>query len=167
MPGLWQRFILQEPEMATTMNTPLNRSSFTCPISNMLKVASAKWTVEILRECAIRPTRTRQFLRRIPGLSMKCLQERLKELESFGMLDRLEYQENVPRVEHRITERGRRLMKVLVALKELADEISPSGCDCPFESLAFGGCDAGSFCPLSREDSFRSPRNTPAVCEND
>jgi DNA-binding HxlR family transcriptional regulator len=62
-----------------------------CPISRLLEIISAKWTVEILREISIAPTRTRQFLRLIPGLSMKSLQFRLKELEKFGLLERIEY----------------------------------------------------------------------------
>jgi Predicted transcriptional regulators len=97
---------------------------------------------------------------------MKCLQERLKELESFGMINRIEYKENLPRVEHTSTERGRRLMKIFVAIKALADEISPCGCNCPFESLAFGGCDAGSSCPLSGQDGLRS-QNISVPCENE
>jgi len=117
----------------------------------MLRVASAKWTVEILRECLIQPTRTRQFLARIPGLSMKCLQERLKELEALKLIDRIKYPDKLPKVEHRITERGRRLLKILAALKELEDEITPSVCTCPIESLAFGAHDDDASCPLRKE----------------
>lgn len=104
-----------------------------CPIIAILDLISAKWTVEVLRELSIQPTRTRQFLRRIPGLSMKCLVERLKELESNGMLVRIEYDEKVLHVEYAITERGRKLFAIMVSLKELASEFMDVTCKCPME----------------------------------
>lgn len=109
-----------------------------CPIISIMKLISAKWTVEIMREVSIQPTRTRQFLSRIPGLSMKCLQERIKELEAHGMILRVRYDEKVPRVEHSITERGHKLLSIMVSLKRLADETSPSVCCCPMESYLEG-----------------------------
>lgn len=109
-----------------------------CPINSIMKLISAKWTVEIMREVSIQPTRTRQFLSRIPGLSMKCLQERLKDLEAHGMILRVKYDEKVPRVEHSITERGRKLLSIMVSLKRLADETSTSSCCCPMESHLAG-----------------------------
>ncbi len=104
-----------------------------CPIIVVRDLISAKWTVEILRELAIQPTRTRQFLARIPGLSMKCLVERLKELERYGMLVRIEFDEKVLHVEYAITERGRKLFAILNAMKELASEFMEVSCKCPME----------------------------------
>lgn len=104
-----------------------------CPIISVLDLISAKWTVEILRELAIQPTRTRQFLARIPGLSMKCLVERLKELERYGMLVRIEFDEKVLHVEYAITDRGRKLYSIMTALKELASEFMEVTCKCPME----------------------------------
>ncbi|HEY9784187.1 MAG TPA: helix-turn-helix domain-containing protein [Candidatus Obscuribacterales bacterium] len=104
-----------------------------CPISKMLNIISAKWTVEILREASIEPVRTRRFLRLIPSLSMKCLQERLKELEHYGLIKREEFDELPRRVEHSITERGQRILKIMVELKEIAAEVMEVDCTCPFE----------------------------------
>lgn len=104
-----------------------------CPIISLLDLISAKWTVEVLRELSIQPTRTRQFLRRIPGLSMKCLIERLKVLESSGMLVRIEYDEKVLHVEYAITERGRKLFAIMISMKELASEFMDVTCKCPME----------------------------------
>lgn len=142
--------------MQNVMKSMDNPYNFQCPISKMLRVAGAKWTVEILRECAIQPTRTRQFLARIPGLSMKCLQERLKELEALRLIDRLKYPDKLPKVEHRITERGLRLLKIMVELKTLEDEITPPICNCPLEWLAFGAHDDAATCPLRREPGITS-----------
>lgn len=104
-----------------------------CPITRVLDIIAAKWTVEILREVSIGPTRTRKFLRVIPGLSMKSLQSRLKELEKFGFLDRQEYDVLPRRVEHSITERGKKVLGIYLQLKALSDEMFPVYCVCPME----------------------------------
>lgn len=137
------------------------QNKFDCPISKMLRVASAKWTLEILRECAIQPTRTRQFLARIPGLSMKCLQERLKELEALKFINRVKYPDKLPKVEHSLTERGRKLLKIMIALKALEDELAPSECRCPLEPLVLGFFDAEASCPARK-----NPALTPVALES-
>lgn len=86
-----------------------------------------------MRELAIKPTRTRQFLAQIPGLTMKCLQERLRALEGTGMIVRIKYEERVPRVEHHLTERGKRLLDIFIALRDLQAEITDSDCICPMD----------------------------------
>lgn len=104
-----------------------------CPIDLVLDLLSAKWTVQILRELSLGPVRTRRFLKFIPGLSMKCLQERLKALIETGMVTRTEFDEKVPRVEYAITTRGRRLFAVMSELKQIAAEIGEVTCKCPVE----------------------------------
>ena len=120
-----------------------------CPISKVLELISAKWTVEILREVALKPVRTREFLRVIPGLSMKSLQERLKALLAAGMIERIVFQEKLPRVEHTITPRGQRLFRLMSEFKEIAAEIGYEGteCKCPLEGFSKAEMD----CPKRRE----------------
>jgi len=67
---------------------------------------------------------------------MKSLQERLKALQASGMITRKEFDEKVPRVEHTITERGRRLFSIMCDLKELSAEIVPVSCKCSMEGIA-------------------------------
>lgn len=43
------------------MNTGCD-NKMTCPITHTLNLISAKWTVEILRELALKPVCTREFL---------------------------------------------------------------------------------------------------------
>lgn len=128
-----------------------NSNSVDCPIYAVMRMISAKWTVEIMREISIQPTRTRQFLSRIPGLSMKCLQERLKELEAAGMLKRIKFEEKVPKVEHHITPRGEKLLTIMIQLKELAEETATSACNCPIEAHIAGTPLSESTCPKRRD----------------
>lgn len=123
-----------------------------CPINMMMSLISAKWTVEILRELSIGPVRTRRFLRLIPGISMKCLQERLKVLKTAGMIDCIQEPQ---KVEYSITPRGRKLLAILVSLKELARELTVVNCECPMDSACNESSGDGGFetdkqinCPL-------------------
>lgn len=112
-----------------------------CPITQVLEIIAAKWTVEILREVAVTPTRTRKFLRVIPGLSMKSLQVRLKELEKYGLIERKEYDVLPRHVDHLITERGEKVLNIYMQIKSLADEMFHSSCVCPMDrSRTPGGC---------------------------
>lgn len=104
-----------------------------CPISRLLDIIAAKWSVEILREVSIMPTRTNKFLRVVPGLSTKSLQIRLKELEKYGLIERKEYDVLPRHVEHLITERGQKVLRIYMQIKSLADEIFHTSCDCPME----------------------------------
>jgi DNA-binding HxlR family transcriptional regulator len=104
-----------------------------CPISKVLSIMSAKWTVEILRELSIGPVRTTYFRKAIPGLSMKSLQERLRELEKHGIIISTRYDEQPARVEHTITPLGQRVAEVMVAIKEIACQMEKVTCICPME----------------------------------
>ncbi len=136
------------------MNKGFNNEPL-CPISMILDLISAKWTVQILRELALGPVRTRKFLKVIPGLSMKSLQERLKALQATGMIIRIEYDEKLPRVEHTITSRGQRLYSVLSELKNIASEIVDSSCKCSLE----GFCETEIQCPSRREPDSKLQRS--------
>lgn len=127
------------------MNNPEDQN-FTCPITSVLDLISAKWTVYILRELAFGPIRTMQFLQFIPGISMKSLQERLKALTASGMISRQEFDEKIPHVEYTITDRGRRLFAIMSDLKELAAEIESVTCKCSME----GFCENEVSCPMSK-----------------
>lgn len=112
-----------------------------CPITQVLEIIAAKWTVEILREVAVTPTRTRKFLRVIPGLSMKSLQVRLKELEKYGLIERKEYDVLPRHVDHLITERGEKVLDIYMQIKSLADEMFHVNCICPMDrTRTTNGC---------------------------
>jgi len=103
-----------------------------CPLIDVLDAISPKWTVQIFRQMASGPVRTRQFLRALPGLSMKSLQERLKVLVEFGFVSRTEFDKKLPHVEYALTEKGNRLLTILSELKKLGLDESTT---CPIDSL--------------------------------
>jgi len=57
----------------------------------------------------------------IGEISYKTLSSTLKELESDGLVHRKEYPQIPPKVEYRLTERGRSLIPILDAMCEWGD----------------------------------------------
>ncbi len=138
-----------------TEQNPQHKPESACPINAVLHLISAKWTTEIMRELSIGPVRTRRFLRLIPGLSMKCLQERLKALKAAGMIESIEEPQ---KVEHRITDRGKKLFSILVSLKQLASELMEVECVCPMESDCHSAVASSAefYCPVRPQDGNRN-----------
>ena len=57
----------------------------------------------------------------VPGLSDRLLSERLKELETEGIITRTVYPETPVRIEYELTERGKSLAPALEAISSWAD----------------------------------------------
>jgi len=82
-------------------------------------IVGCKWSLAVLgrvREGVLRPGALEASL---PGLSAKVLNERLRKLVRFGILERRAFAEIPPRVEYRMTPFGRRFARVLDAIAEL------------------------------------------------
>jgi DNA-binding HxlR family transcriptional regulator len=67
------------------------------------------------------PARFNQLLAGIPGISDRVLTERLRELESEGIVERLVDPGPPVRVSYRLTARGRALEPALVAVNAWAE----------------------------------------------
>jgi DNA-binding HxlR family transcriptional regulator len=78
---------------------------------------------------------------------MKSLQCRLKELEEHGLIERIDYCESPRRVEHRITERGKRVLAIMAQIKELSAEMFSLDCVCPIEAYDEDGARRDFSCP--------------------
>jgi DNA-binding HxlR family transcriptional regulator len=86
-----------------------------CPLSTTLGIVGEWWTVLILHDCFDGYRRFDEFQANI-GLSSSMLTSRLKTLVDRGILERRPYQDRPVRYEYVLTELGRSLRPVLVAL---------------------------------------------------
>jgi DNA-binding HxlR family transcriptional regulator len=86
-----------------------------CPLSTTLGIVGEWWTVLILHDCFDGYSRFEEFQSNI-GLSSSMLTARLKTLVERGILERRPYQEKPVRHEYVLTDLGRSLRSVLVAL---------------------------------------------------
>jgi DNA-binding HxlR family transcriptional regulator len=96
----------------------VQRTSFadmTCSIARTLDVVGEWWSPLILRDAHLGITRFDE-LRSDLGISRKVLSERLERLVEHGVLERRAYSERPPRHEYVLTDKGRELVDVLLAM---------------------------------------------------
>ncbi|AMH94455.1 transcriptional regulator HxlR family [methanogenic archaeon ISO4-H5] len=89
-----------------------------CPVETTLMMIGDKWKVLIIRELLPGTKRFNEIHHSIDGVSQKVLTQKLREMESDGLLERKVYAEVPPKVEYSLTEPGKSLGPVLDSLKE-------------------------------------------------
>jgi DNA-binding HxlR family transcriptional regulator len=94
-----------------------------CPYYHRaVELIGRRWTGAILRAMLVGITRFSDLTETIPGLSDRMLSERLKELESEGLIFRSVIPETPVRIEYHLTEKGRSLFSVVEAVAAWAEE---------------------------------------------
>ncbi|HEY9877041.1 MAG TPA: helix-turn-helix domain-containing protein [Leptolyngbyaceae cyanobacterium] len=93
-----------------------------CPVQFVLTMIGSKWAILILRELFLGNRRTHEFLSALPGISTKTLTARLRELESYGLVERRVFPEVPPRVEYSLTSKGREIQPVMTALHAVGQQ---------------------------------------------
>ncbi|MEM9385774.1 MAG: helix-turn-helix domain-containing protein [Pseudomonadota bacterium] len=96
-----------------------------CPVGRTMNVIGERWTVMLLRDLLLNPTRRFQdFLNGHDGLSPNTLSARLKWLEEQGIVERYFYEERPPRADYRLTKKGKELGPVLLAMRRWGEKHS-------------------------------------------
>ena len=86
-------------------------------MARALKIIGERWTMLIVRDLLIEGrARYQTLMESLDGVSPNTLSARLKRLEDAGVVDKKMYQDNPPRAEYILTERGRELGNVVSAL---------------------------------------------------
>ena len=89
----------------------------TCPIETTLRVIGGKWKPLILWHLYESGTlRFSELRRTVPRATEKMLTQHLRELEADRLVHREVYAQVPPRVEYSLTEHGRSLGPVLIAM---------------------------------------------------
>jgi DNA-binding HxlR family transcriptional regulator len=94
-----------------------------CSIARTLDVIGDKWTPLVLRDIALGVSRF-DAIQRDLGLSRKVLTQRLQALVDHDVVSRTPYQDNPPRHDYTLTEKGADLAMVLVAIQAFGDKWS-------------------------------------------
>ena len=90
------------------------------PFQKMLGRLSNKWNVLIIRRLSGRRMRPSTLRREIGNISPKVLTQTLRELESYGLIERVVFPVIPPRVEYHLTPMGDSLVVALDALRDWA-----------------------------------------------
>ncbi len=85
-------------------------------------IVGCKWSLTVLMLVKSGICRPGAMQKRVPGLSAKVLNERLRKLLRFGIIEREVFAEVPPRVEYRLTAFGRRFSGVLDQIAQLDAE---------------------------------------------
>jgi DNA-binding HxlR family transcriptional regulator len=91
-----------------------------CSIARSLDVVGEPWTPLIIRDMWLGRNRFDDIQRNLK-ISRKVLTERLKTLVDEGVVERRPYQRDPERYEYLLTDKGRELMNVLLALMAWGD----------------------------------------------
>lgn len=89
-----------------------------CPVEVTVSLIENKWKVLIIRDLLSGTKRFGELKKSIDGISQKVLTSQLRDMETSGLINRKVYAEVPPRVEYSLTDLGRSLSPVLMALKE-------------------------------------------------
>jgi len=79
-----------------------------------------RWQLSILYAALTGALRFNEFADAVGGISPRMLSERLRDLESAGLVQRTVLPTSPPTVEYRLTEQGRRLAPLIEAMREYA-----------------------------------------------
>lgn len=94
-----------------------------CPRYELaIGILGKRWTGLILRVLEDGPKRFSDVTDSISGISAKVLTERMKELETQGIVHRQVYAETPVRIEYSLTDKGEALRPVLDAIQAWATD---------------------------------------------
>jgi DNA-binding HxlR family transcriptional regulator len=97
-----------------------------CPIAQTLEVVGERWALLVVRDAFLGVRRFDDFQRRL-GIASNILSARLDSLVAGGVMERRLYRDNPPRHEYRLTEKGRDLQPVLLAMARWGDRWGHGG----------------------------------------
>ncbi|WP_217592167.1 helix-turn-helix domain-containing protein [Cohnella sp. GbtcB17] len=94
-----------------------------CPkYEHAAELLGKKWTGLIVRVLMGGPKRFKDMKEQIPDMSDKMLTDRMKELESSGLVKRTVYPEMPVRIEYELTDKGRDLENVIESIQNWGEK---------------------------------------------
>lgn len=97
-----------------------------CSIARSLSVVGDRWTLMVLRNAFLGVRRFDDFQAQL-GVTRHVLSDRLKRLVDAGIFQKQAYADRQERFEYRLTEKGRDLYPVLMALTAWGDKWMDEG----------------------------------------
>ena len=93
--------------------------NMTCPIKHTININGGKWKLFIVLQLfGSEQLRFSQLSKNIPGITNTVLSGCLRDMEKDGIILRHQFNEIPPHVEYSLTEKGRTLSNVLLAIAD-------------------------------------------------
>ena len=92
-----------------------------CPAERTIELISGKWRPMTIYWLLQQTMRFNQLQRALGNITHRTLANTLKEMEGDGLVHRKDFAQIPPRVEYSLTEKGRSLEPVLIAMADWAE----------------------------------------------
>jgi DNA-binding HxlR family transcriptional regulator len=115
-----------------------------CPLEDFMKTISKKWALLIINAIGTYGRlRFNRLMEELHSISPRTLSDRLKELETEGLIEREFFAEIPPRVEYSLTQNGAELRESIMpllrwAIKRNTDGNHAVNCECEECKSRFG-----------------------------
>ncbi len=94
------------------------KSAENCPVEATLELIGGKYKALILWQLSTQKLRYSQLKKALEGITPKMLTQQLRELEAKQLIHREVFAIVPPKVEYSLTELGKSLMPILVAMRD-------------------------------------------------
>jgi DNA-binding HxlR family transcriptional regulator len=98
------------------------------------EVIGCRWTISVLGAVASGVWRPGALERHIDGISAKVLADRLRHFTRAGIFERIAFPEIPPRVEYRLTDFGKKFIRLLNEVEKLQAELNGAKRKAPGQS---------------------------------
>jgi DNA-binding HxlR family transcriptional regulator len=110
--------VREEDFVMAKLKAPRAMDDGQCPVAAALAVIGDKWTLLAIRDfLRFGHRRFQELEASLEGISPNTLSARLKRLEETGVVERRYYEEHPPRAEYVLTEKGKALGPIILAMK--------------------------------------------------
>ena len=107
-----------------------------CPLTYALDLIGGKWRLPIIWALNQNETlRYNELKRKVDGITNMMLAQCLREMESYGLINRKQYMEIPPRVEYSLSEVGKDLIPALESLARWGKVMKNKHTDISYENL--------------------------------
>lgn len=103
----------------------MQKSRSGCPIATTLEVVGDRWSLVVVRDLLNGKSRFGEFLNSPEKITTSVLADRLDKLAAAGVIKARAYQENPPRYEYRLTEKGEAMLPILQEVCRWANRFMP------------------------------------------
>ncbi len=98
-----------------------------CVLTECMSIIGGAWTSNVIWHLGDGPRRFSELQIDIPPISAKVLTQRLRELESKGVVHREVMPTSPPTVEYSLTELGQELIPAILAIVEVGEKLKLRG----------------------------------------
>lgn len=110
--------------MVSVKNSDIAGDAAGTSVASMVEsIVGCKWSLSVLASIRSGVVRPGALERACAGISNKVLNERLRKLVGFGILERRAFGEIPPRVEYHFTPLGDRFLEILDGIERLQREL--------------------------------------------